>query len=134
MSVKDLAEGVRKLQMLQKSLSDVDFQERILDLRTLLNETQEELLEREDTIRDLRRKITKLEDTLSFSETLVEENGFKYRANEKGEPVGYPYCPKCETKEREFYQLFNPKNTYLDVRCANCKTVFGTAARLRNPT
>lgn len=129
MNVSDLANGVRKLQSLSKQLSDIEFQEKIIELRTLLNEAQEEILQREQEKRDLRQTIEELKTALSFSEDLVDIKGWKYRTDENGNPTGYPFCPRCEVDDGKYFQLVNPKGQRTQTLCPNCKVVFGFSAK-----
>lgn len=55
--LSDVAAGMKRLQNLKKDLSELDLREEILDTRELLMNVRAELLERDETIAELRRTI-----------------------------------------------------------------------------
>jgi hypothetical protein len=132
--ISELSNGIRKLGEIQKKLSDVAFQEQILELRSLLVETQESLLEKDNEIRELKDQLARRDDARAFAATLVDVNGWKYRKNGAGEPIGLPYCPACEANYGLYFQIFRPTPQIKDSRCPNCKEVFGFAAELLRAT
>jgi len=135
LKVSDLANGVRKLQKLSKDMSDLDFKEQIVDLRTLLNEAQEAILEVEEEKRKLKSEIQELNATLAYSKSLMTVEGWKYRTDDDGYPIGLPFCPTCEINHKKFFQIVNPTVRMDSPECPNCKTVYGRSAkRLTVPT
>jgi len=129
--LKDLADGARALQRIKQDLSDVQFQEEILNLRQLLVDAQSEIMERNQEIDNLKSKVKDLQTTKDFAEGLHSHNGFKFESKD-GEPFGLPFCPACETNHGKFFRLVPPGektgNTYKDRGkkvCPNCKHVYG---------
>lgn len=55
--ISDLADGMKRLQALKKDLSELDLREEIIETRELLMNARSELLERDETIAELRRTI-----------------------------------------------------------------------------
>ena len=55
--LSDLADGMKRLQGLKKELSELDLREEIIETRELLMNARAELLERDETIAELRRTI-----------------------------------------------------------------------------
>lgn len=55
--LSDLADGMKRLQGLKKDLSELDLREEIIETRELLMNARAELLERDETIAELRRTI-----------------------------------------------------------------------------
>lgn len=58
--LSDLADGMKRLQGLKKDLSELDLREEIIETRELLMNARAELLERDETIAELRRNIEEL--------------------------------------------------------------------------
>ena len=124
----ELAAGVRKLQTLNKDLSDVAFKEKILDLRQLLISAQEELLKLRQQLNDKEAEIERLRAAFSQSKALIEHRGFKFEQVE-GAPVETPFCPLCEQKHNLYIHLTPiPASTAKErgnYRCPNCPAKFG---------
>ena len=59
-----------------------------------------------------------------FSRTdTVEYNGYKYERGPDGRPVGYPFCPVCESNGKMTRTTYSGGNRF-DVSCPRCKAVY----------
>ncbi len=59
--LSELADGMKRLQGLKKDLSELDLREEIITTRELLMNARAELLERDETIAELRQTIENME-------------------------------------------------------------------------
>jgi len=114
----ELSDGVRRLQRLTKDVSELELKEEILSLRHLLLDIKQELMDKDDRIRQLEASLDKQANT-------VEIEGFKFDLIQ-GEPVGLPYCPTCDVREGKLFRL--SKRNALYSLCANCKTLHNAGA------
>jgi hypothetical protein len=114
----DLTEGVRRLQKFTKEMSELELKEEILNLKQLLLDVREELMAKDDQIREFLAKLQKKSET-------TEVLGFRFDLVE-GQPSGLPYCPICEVKEGKMFRLIRRNRNYS--LCANCKTLHNAGA------
>lgn len=61
----------------------------LADAKIALSDVQEELAAKE-------RKIAELQANFEIRSTLVERSGFRFFANDEGNPHGWAVCPRCE--------------------------------------
>jgi hypothetical protein len=55
-------------------------------------------------------------------DNFVENQGFKYRKNDMGQPVGQPFCPRCEEADKMLISLqHNPGTSDWNRICPECK-------------
>ena len=79
--LRDLADGVKRLSEIKQELSELDFKERIIELRELLNSAREEILELGEVnsklkimLADLQRKF---ERKTSLAKSMVSNTKLK---------------------------------------------------------
>ncbi|WP_341368816.1 hypothetical protein [Yoonia sp. BS5-3] len=122
----DLTKGARRLAEIKKDFSDLEFKERILELRELLLAAKEEILNRDTEIAELKATLMAHERRAELQSNLLEVEGFKYEVSE-GKPVGLPFCPTCEVKEDgKLYRLGRMNDQYSE--CPNCKYSFNAGS------
>jgi len=119
-----LAGGIKRLQTISKELSEVELQDVILEQKRLLLDAKEEILSLREEKSHLAEKVKTIEDRRAFMAGLITVDGFKYDS-EDGQPIGLPYCPKCEVSEGKFYRLSRGNAQYSS--CANCGVTHNAA-------
>lgn len=115
--LKDLADGAKRLGEIKKEISDLEFNERILELRQLLLSAQTEILTLREEKLELKTDIAALQEKEDLTGMLIEVEGFKYDAKD-GQPSGLPYCPTCDVKDGALFRL-SRKNEQFS-KCPNC--------------
>ena len=115
---KGLDEAETKLQL-------AELYGKLADVKVALADAKVGLQEKDESIRDLT-------DRLAFKAELVELDGFKYRKGPDGKPVGKPFCPACEVKYGQFYQIAFGAVVH-DRTCPNCRYKYGTEAKQIRP-
>lgn len=126
--LRDLADGAKRLGEIKKEFSDLEFNERILELRQLLVSAQTEIVTLREEKLDLKAEITALQEREDQATTHVVVEGFKYDSV-GGQPSGLPYCPNCEVKEGKLYQLSKGSEQFSN--CPNCEKTHNAAANGR---
>jgi hypothetical protein len=53
----------------------------------------------------------------------VEYRGYKYERSADGKPLGYPYCPVCESNGKMIRTTF-AGGVRGEVRCPQCKSAY----------
>lgn len=93
----------------------------LADVKMALVDAQTDLRQRDETI----ERLKSLQD---FAGQLISVKGYKFEADESGEPIGRPFCPLCEQKQKLFVRLTPAPRTDKDRGgqvCPNCKSRFG---------
>ncbi len=119
--LKDLADGAKRLGEIKKEFSDLEFNERILELRQLLVSAQTEILALREENLEIKSKFENLQKREKQAVNFIEIQGFKYDEKD-GKPIGLPFCPACEVREEKYYRLTRSNNWYS--QCPNCNTTF----------
>lgn len=94
-SVSTSVEMLKGLLKVKEIANSAEAKMAIADLTVKLAESQTQIaafkmeqLAKDDTIRDLERK-------LALKSQLVRQNELYFDTDDKGEPTGDPYCPNC---------------------------------------
>lgn len=119
--LKDLADGAKRLGEIKKEFSDLEFNERILELRQLLLSAQTEILSLREEKLEIKSKFEDLQKSGALSANLKEIQGFKYDMKD-GKAVGLPFCPACEVRDGKLYRLRRANDQYS--LCPNCDKTF----------
>lgn len=132
--LSDIADGMKRLQKINKDLSEIELREAIVEQRELLLTAREE-------INSLREEISRLEGDLADEKKKQEQvskttevSGFKYDTVD-GAPIGLPYCPTCEVKESGKLYRLKKTNAYYS-KCPNCNNSYnvGEGGRVHEDT
>jgi len=117
--------GIAKdLREIDKGLDAGEFKARMADLygsladvKMALADAQEELKARDKTISELRGNFEKRAE-------MVERYGYRYEKGSDGEPLGYPFCPRCEQNFGRFYRLAQTAGPRGNCKCPECKSEY----------
>lgn len=96
-SAKAAIEIGKAVKNINKSYDEAVYKATITDLTEKLSDAKLALIEANALIIEKDREISALKSLKIERGNLVEgEGGYQYRANEVGNPVGFPMCPKCD--------------------------------------
>ncbi|RWR14309.1 hypothetical protein [Paenirhodobacter populi] len=102
--ITDLTDGIRRLQKLNKEMSELELKEEIFNLRQLLMDAKEALMSAQETKRDLEQKIKDLTSGKKCS--ICNEGNMKVIGviphpifGPVGDQLRIVQCDKCNHKE-----------------------------------
>lgn len=118
----ELGDGIKRLQKLNKDMSELELKEEVFELKQLLFSAREAMAEREQEIRELK-------DKLKSRAEMVEHDGYMYARGEDGKPKGRPFCPAC--LERDGSQM-RPANVSGNMfLCPQCQAPYRNLPNFR---
>ena len=85
---KEIAQANKMVDEVAFKLKMADVQVALADAKIAVSDLRNEIVERDNTIRELRGAI-------EFREQMVQHQGLDYRRGKNGQASGHPYCPKC---------------------------------------
>lgn len=117
--------GIAKaLRGIEKSYDEATFKAKIAEVIESLTDAKLALAEAKENMAEREKEIQRLKESFLLREKLVQDRGdYKYIANEYGEPIGYPICPKCEVVDGRIVQL-KQDGGLIKGRCPACATAF----------
>jgi len=116
------------LRGINKEVSAAEYKLKIADLTSTLADLKITLTDAREEVRERDKKIEELEEKLKWkSDNTVIYQGFRFRASPDGSPLGLPYCPTCEQKERIFVRLSYAHRPGRGKECSNCDSHFDPA-------
>jgi hypothetical protein len=110
----------KELLNVNKAYNDAEFKLKIAEITASLATVKMSLAEAQTLMIEKDQESAALKRSVAFKAELIEERGFKYRKNDKGEPTGYAFCQRCEEKESKFYQLTESNKAGRPYTCPNC--------------
>jgi hypothetical protein len=111
-----------------RSFNEAEFKLKIADLTSSLATVKISLADAQQQLQQRDSEIGSLKKNLAFREDLVETNGFKYRKQGDGSPIGTAFCPVCEQKNGNFFNLVRTQKPGIPYCCPSCKSDFGHVA------
>jgi hypothetical protein len=85
---KEIAQANKIVDEVAFKLKMAEVQVALADAKIAVSDLRNEIVERDNTIRELRSAI-------EVREQIVQHQGLDYRRGANGQPSGDPYCPKC---------------------------------------
>ena len=128
-SVRELADGARRLQELSKKISEVHLREELIAQRELLLDARDMITGLREEKANLEAEVVALRDLHAREAVLVEDRGFMFEANEDGTPRGDPFCSVCLEKHDGHFRLTTTQTPGRPMLCPNCSAVFTQAPR-----
>jgi hypothetical protein len=89
----------------------------VADLKIALIEANDDLRASSDEIRRLQAGFALREDTIRYKE-------FLYAKGTDGNPVGYPYCQRCEQVDGFMIKVVDREGQHGNMVCPRCKTTY----------
>ncbi|MDZ7281657.1 hypothetical protein N4G62_06395 [Sphingomonas sanguinis] len=121
----DVAKGLRAV---EKGWDAAAYKVQIAELMTALSDARLELVAAREAALEKDAEFERLKATLAGQALLVMgRGGFKYKADNSGQPTGLPVCPTCELRDGRL--TFTVKdNSPRKVRCPVCNERFDGVA------
>ena len=115
---------VNELRKIDKELDKAELKLRLVEVADKLLDSKQALQSAQETEFALRAEISKLEAKLDQRAKLVDRDGLVFEIDDKGSPIGEPYCNQCFVKEEKLFRLVWTKRAAgSGYNCNNCKTL-----------
>jgi len=122
--VKTATEIVRYLRDTEAAFKTADLKLRIAELVDALANAKLSLADVQDVLAAKDAEIRRLNEALKRKADVIRYHDAYYEKNDKGQPVGDPYCSYCFENKNELVHINqNPQDRRKSV-CPNCKNSF----------
>jgi hypothetical protein len=111
------------LRGIEKEFDAAEFKMKIADLYSSLAEAKMALADAKTEMDSKQAEIAALLAQFQVRTETVEYDGYKYERGPEGNPVGYPFCPVCESKGKMIRTTYSGKERG-EVCCPQCKAVY----------
>lgn len=117
--------GIAKaLRGIEKSYDEATFKAKIVEVIEALTDAKLALAEAKEIMAQKDSEIERLKAAFEAKAALVAgEGGYNYMADDSGEPLGYPVCPKCEQINGRIIQTKEHEHSGKS-RCPACGDVY----------
>lgn len=117
---------------LEKEFDAAEFKLKIAELSSMLAEAKLALSEAKTEMDGKQAEIDTLIGQFQVRAATVEHNGYRYERGPEGRPVGYAFCPVCESNGKMI------RTTYAggvrdEAHCPRCKAVYGRLLHFQYP-
>lgn len=122
-----LSEGIgiaKALRGISKDYDSATHRAQVAEMLDLLTDAKLAMAEAKETLAERDKEIARLKASFEAKADLVKADGdYEYFADENGNPVGYPTCPKCQPLHGRIVQL--KQKVYVETAsCPACSEVF----------
>jgi hypothetical protein len=111
------------LRGIEKEFDAAEFKIKIADLYSALADAKVALADAKTEMDSKQAEIADLVAQFQVRADTVSSNGYKYERGPDGRPVGYPFCPVCESNGKMTRTTFTGK-VRGEVGCPRCKAVY----------
>lgn len=121
-------EALKSVREISKDFDAAAFKAKIAELMSDVADMKIALIEVKDELAAKDKEIDRLKAAFSRRETeTVEVYGFRYEKSGHGEPMGAPFCPRCETVSGVLMHLADVRKKDMGsiMTCPNCKAEYG---------
>lgn len=117
--------GIAKaLRSIEKNYDEATYKAQIADLIDALTDAKLALSDAKEGLAERDKEIARLKESFETKAALVAgDGGYSYLANDAGNPVGYPVCPKCEELIGRIVQTKEHEHSG-KARCPACSDVY----------
>ncbi|HYI63822.1 MAG TPA: hypothetical protein VEW71_02940 [Allosphingosinicella sp.] len=120
------------LKDIEKKYDAAELKSELAELLSALADTKSALVQARDEVRDRDEEIERLKSAFHDREELVVGPGdYKYRIDDSGKMVGYPFCPTCESTDGRVVQL-KQDGGIINAKCPVCGTRFSPVTAYLN--
>jgi hypothetical protein len=117
----DIAKGLRAI---DKAWDQVALKAQMIDLMDALVTAKAALVDAQAEANDQAREIERIKAAFIDRSTLAPGvDGYKYRADDSGDPDGYPACPHCEAVNGRILVMV-PDGHWERAKCPACQSTF----------
>jgi hypothetical protein len=114
----------RTLRTIEKNFDEATYKAQIAEVIEALTDAKLALADAKENMAERDKEIERLKANFQLRANLVSDRGdYKYIANDAGQPLGYPICPKCEVLDGRIVQL-KQDGGMIHGRCPACSTKF----------
>jgi hypothetical protein len=119
---------VKGLREIDKGFDAAEFKLKIADLYSALADAKVALADAKTEIESKQTEIEALTAQFQVRTATVEYKGYKYERGADGKPVGYPYCPVCESNGKMIQTAYS--GAHRELSCPRCKAAYGHVAQV----
>lgn len=119
-SIKTATEIAKYFRDSDFNLEKAEMKLKLADLVSALAEVKMELVEVQDEIIKKDKVIADLREAFKAKDDLVRRYDAYYKKDEKGGPVGVPYCLRCWEGEHKMRQLVHDSKDHRTRMCTGC--------------
>ena len=118
--------GIAKtLRGIEKTYDEATYKAQVADLINALTDAKLAMADAKENLADKDKEIERLKASFEAKSALVAgDGGYNYLADDGGNPVGYPVCPKCEQINGRIIQTKEHEASGKS-RCPACSDVYG---------
>ena len=136
LAITSLTKGLEVL----KSLNDIDksfdiasYKIKIAELMSTLADGKIALITAREEISDKEKEIARLKESFRIKDSTMQYDGYSYRRDEEGNPVGRPYCPRCEQVDARLLLLVKVAGLRGEMNCPECKAQYSHVSEFSFP-
>lgn len=117
--------GIAKtLRGIEKTYDEATYKAQVAELINALTDAKLAMAEAKEDLAGKDKEIERLKASFEAKAALVSgEGGYSYMADDKGGPIGYPVCPKCEQVNGRIIQTKEHENSGKS-RCPACSDIY----------
>jgi hypothetical protein len=123
---------VKSLREIEKGFDAAEFKLKIAELNSMLADAKLALADAKSEMDSKQAEIEALIAQFQVRTDTVEYNGYKYERGPDGKPVGYLFCPVCESNGKMIRTTYSGGNRY-DVSCPRCKAIYRGVSHFAYP-
>ena len=115
-------DALKAWRSIEKGIGDAGFKAEILDVTEKLLDVRGALLDARLALEEKDAEIAALNAEFQIRQETVVRNGMRYRQNRAGDPMGLPYCQRCEDVDGRLIRTTHhlPRGAF----CPQCKSVY----------
>jgi hypothetical protein len=122
----------KSLREIEKGYDAAEFKLKIAELNSALADAKVALADAKAEMDGKQAEINALLDQFQVRADTVEHEGYKYERGPEGRPVGYPFCPVCESNGKMIRTTYGGKEMF-DVCCPKCKATYRNISHFPYP-
>lgn len=111
---------VRELRSIDAQYDVAEFKLKVAELAGALADAKLALLEAQTNLAQAEAEIKRVREAFAFRGELISVKGYRYEAVD-GEPVNYPYCPRCDGVDGRLVRLTR-NGGWNEGQCPQCKS------------
>jgi len=116
----NIAKGLREI---EKGFDAAEFKLKIAELNSALADAKLALADAKTKIESKQAEVEALIAQFQVRTATVEYRGYKYERSADGKPLGYPYCPACESNGKMIRTAYS--GAHREISCPRCKAAYG---------
>jgi len=120
------------LRGIEKEFDVAEFKLKMAELYSSLTDAKLALADAKTEMDGKQAEINTLLDQFQVRAATVEYNGYKYERGPDGKPVGYAFCPVCESNGKMTRTTYSG-GTRFDVCSPRCKAIYRGVSHFEYP-